>query len=130
MRIALSDGTPEPGVVGILRPTLLWPSRLTSQLDDRQIAAVCAHELCHVRRRDNLTAVLQMGIQALFWFHPLVWWLGARMLQEREQACDEAVVLLGTEPATYAEALVRTSKASVASPLLCAAGVTGSHLSR
>src|SRR5215831_19436610 len=39
--------------------------------------AILAHELCHVRRRDNLTATSQMAVQAVFWFHPLVWWLGA-----------------------------------------------------
>ena len=44
-----------------------------------------------------------MMVQALFWFHPLVWWIGARLVDERERACDEAVVRLGHEPRVYAE---------------------------
>ena len=60
--------------------------------------AILAHELCHVRRRDNLTAAIHMIVEAVFWFHPLVWWISARLMEERERACDEAVLELGSEP--------------------------------
>jgi bla regulator protein BlaR1 len=46
-----------------------------------------------------------MTAEALFWFYPLVWWLGARLTDERERACDEEV-LLSREPKAYAEAFV------------------------
>ena len=42
----------------------------------------------NIRRRDNLTTAIHMGVEALFWFHPLLWWLGARLMEERERACD------------------------------------------
>ena len=45
-----------------------------------------------MRRRDNLTAAMHMLVEALFWFHQLVWWIGARLVATREQACDEHVV--------------------------------------
>ena len=66
-----------------------------------------AHEVCHVRRRDNLTAALHMLVEAAFWFHPLVWWLGARLVAERERACDEAVLRLGRRPEAYAEGILK-----------------------
>ena len=47
-----------------------------------------------------------MLIEGLFWFHPLVWWLGARMVHERERACDEEVLRAGSEPGTYAESIL------------------------
>ena len=66
----------EPGVFGILRPVLLLPEGITGHLSDAHLKAIVAHELCHIRRRDNLAATLHMMVEAIFWFHPLVWWLG------------------------------------------------------
>ncbi len=42
----------------------------------------------------------------MLWFHPLVWWLGARLLEERERACDEGVLRGGAEPRIYAEGIL------------------------
>jgi len=56
-----------------------------------------------VRRRDNLATVIHMAVEVVFWFHPLVWWLGARLIEERERACDEEVPRNGGEPRAYAE---------------------------
>ncbi len=130
MVLLSSDRSFEPGVFGILRPVLLWPRRISGHLSDAQIDAILAHELSHVRRRDNLTAAAHMVVQAIFWFHPLAWWIGARLVDERERACDEAVVQLGSEPQTYAESILKTCQFYVESPLLCVAGVTGSDLKR
>ena len=52
-------------------------------------------------RRDNLAAAIHMVVEAIFWFHPLVWWIGARLVEERERACDEEVLRLGNEPTVY-----------------------------
>jgi bla regulator protein BlaR1 len=91
---------------------------------------VLAHEICHVNRRDNLFAAIHMIVEAVFWFHPLVWWIGAKLVEERERACDEEVVRLGSEPLAYAEAIVNICKLYVESPLKCVAGVTGSDLKK
>ena len=79
----------EPGVVGLWRPTLLLPAGLDHDLTPSQFQAVVAHEVCHTNRRDNVTAAIHMLVEALFWFHPLVWWIGSRLVNERERACDE-----------------------------------------
>ena len=68
----------EPGIFGIFRPVLLLPEGLSSQLPREQFEAILAHELCHVRYRDNLTAALHMCVETLFWFHPLVWLIGGK----------------------------------------------------
>ncbi|HXE63884.1 MAG TPA: M56 family metallopeptidase, partial [Bryobacteraceae bacterium] len=91
----------EPGVFGIFRPVLILPAGITESLTPAQLDAVLAHELCHVRRRDNLTAAIHMMVEVIFWFHPLVWWLRARLVEERERACDEEVT---GDPQTFAEA--------------------------
>jgi bla regulator protein blaR1 len=118
----------EPGIVGLIRPVLLWPNGLSLRLTDAQIEGILAHELAHVRRRDNLTAALHMAVEGLFWFHPLVWWLGARLVDERERTCDEHAVRVCRDPAVYAEGILRTCERHRASPLTCVSGVTGSDL--
>lgn len=118
----------EPALVGITRPVLLLPTDVEARLSPVQLDAVIAHELCHWRRRDNLTGALHMLVEALFWFHPLVWWIGARLVEERERACDEAVVAAGHDRRTYAEAILGVAELRVASPLKCAAGVGGVDL--
>jgi bla regulator protein blaR1 len=123
-----SSSLHEPGVVGIRRPVLLLSEQLVAQLDRRQLEAIVEHELWHVRRRDNLTMAIHMSVEALFWFHPLVWWIGARLRQERERACDEAVVRSGHRARSYAEGILRVCRHCVASKLSCVSGVSGADL--
>jgi bla regulator protein blaR1 len=128
--LLLSRELMEPGIFGLFRPVLLWPERLSERLEDGHIEAIVAHERMHVKRYDNLTAALHMAIEAAFWFHPVVWWLGARMVEERERACDEAVVKLSGKPEAYAESLLKVCRFCVESPLTCVSGTTGADLSR
>jgi uncharacterized protein (TIGR03435 family) len=120
----------EPGIFGIFRPILLLPEGITERLTPAQLDAILAHELCHVRRRDNLAAAIHMMVEAAFWFHPLVWWIGAKLVEERERACDEAVLLAGSEPSEYAAGILEVCKHYLESPLACAAGVTGANLTQ
>ena len=120
----------EPGVVGILRPVLVLPEGLVDRLTPAQLDAILAHERAHVRAHDNLFAAVHMAVEAVFWFHPLVWWIERRLIDERERACDEAVVRAGKRPADYAEGILAVCRWSVESPLMCVSGVTGSNLRR
>src|SRR5258708_1596542 len=126
----VSEATLEPGIFGIFHPILLLPAGIGESLDDAQLEAIIAHELCHVRRRDNLAAAIHMLIEAVFWFHPLVWWLGARMVDERERACDEDVLRLGSEPDAYAEGILKGCRFYLASPLVYVSGITAADLKR
>ncbi len=128
--VCATPGLLEPGVVGLFHPVLLLPADITERLTPAQLEAVIAHETQHVTRRDNLTAALHMVVETLFWFHPLVWWIGARLIGERERACDEAVLSLGCEPGVYAEGIVRVCQSYVESPLLCASGVSGADMKK
>jgi bla regulator protein BlaR1 len=119
----------EPGVFGIFRPVLLLPEGITERLTTEQLDAILAHEMCHVRRRDNLATSIHMIVEAVFWFHPLVWWLGARLIEERERACDEAV-LRTCDPQAYAEGILKVCEFYLVSPLKCVAGVTGANLNQ
>ena len=126
----LSRASLEPGIFGIARPTLIWPEGISGHLEEPHLEAVLAHEVWHVRRRDNLFAALQMLVEAVFWFYPLVWWLGARLVEERERSCDEEVVALGSDRQVYAESILKVCEFCLGSPLPCVAGVTGADLKK
>jgi bla regulator protein blaR1 len=118
----------EPGVLGICRPVLLLPEGLSERLTPAQLKAVLAHELCHVRRHDNLTGAIHMLVEIIFWFHPLVWWIRARLVAERERACDEEVLRTCPDASVYAEGILNVCRFYVESPPLSVAGVTGANL--
>jgi uncharacterized protein (TIGR03435 family) len=130
IEMLLSRDPLEPGIFGVTRPVLLWPEGISERLEDAHLKAILAHELWHVRRRDNLAAAIHMLVEAIFWFHPLVWWLGARLIEERERACDEAVMELGGERQVYAESILKVCEFCVGSPLACVSGVTGADLKK
>lgn len=114
-----------PAVVGILRPVLLFPEGIAERLTPLELETVLVHELCHVRRRDNLFAAIHMIVEAAFWFHPLVWWISARLVEEREQACDEEVLSLGGQPEIYADAILNVCKFYTQTPLTGVSAVSG-----
>jgi bla regulator protein blaR1 len=130
IEIFLSPASLEPGILGIARPALIWPAGISERLEDAHLEAILAHEIWHVRRHDNLAATLHMLAEAIFWFHPLVWWLGSRLVEERERACDEEVLESGSERQVYAESILKICEFCVGSPLACVSGVTGSDLKK
>jgi uncharacterized protein (TIGR03435 family) len=127
--VMASPGRLEPGVFGILKPVLLLPDGIAHRLNPEQLKAIIAHELCHIRRRDNLTAAIHMAVETVFWFHPLIWWIRIRLVEERERACDEDV-LRQADRHVYAEGILNVCKFYLESPMVCASGVTGADLKK
>jgi uncharacterized protein (TIGR03435 family) len=126
--LLLSPRAIEPGIFGVIRPVLLWPEGISERLTDAQIEAIAAHEVEHVRRRDNLTSTIHMLAEALFWFHPALRWMGSRLMEERERACDEKVVEQSAQPEAYAESILKVCAFCLEPPAPCVAGVSGSDL--
>jgi len=121
-----SDKITSPVVTGILRPMIVLPVSLMSGLPKEQAVAVLSHELAHLRRFDHLIVVFQRLLEALFFFHPAVWFLSRRLDQEREKACDDLVVQAGHKRADYAEALVKIAGHHL--PTLALAAAKNTHL--
>jgi beta-lactamase regulating signal transducer with metallopeptidase domain len=117
----------EPGLVGIFRPVILMPRGVAEKLSPAELRAVLAHEISHHKRRDNLLASAQMVVEMLFWFHPLVWWIGSKLVAERERACDEAV-LENNPPRAYAEGILKICRFHLQPTLACASGMSGGDL--
>jgi bla regulator protein blaR1 len=128
--ILISPSRLGPGVVGIVRPVILLPEGIMERLTPSEIETILAHELCHIRRRDNLFSAIHTIVEAMFWFHPLVWFIGARLVEERERACDEEVLRRGSRPEVYADAILNVCKLYTQPPLAWVSGVSGSSIRR
>lgn len=81
-----------PMVVGLLKPVILVPLGLLSNLPPDQVEAVLLHELAHIRRKDYLVNLLQNFAEVLFFFNPAVWWISSLMREERENCCDDIAI--------------------------------------
>lgn len=100
----------DPGVFGVFNPVILFPEMFLRHLREAELTSICSHELCHVQRLDNLTAFVHAVVHALFWFHPGVWMIRKRLLDERERACDEAVLASGVDTDVYAHSILNICK--------------------
>src|SRR6185436_6753319 len=91
----------------VWRPTVVLPDSIASHLNDDELEAIMLHELIHIQRRDNLIGNLQLGLCAVLWFHPLVWFISRKLFDEREQACDERVIEVCGLPEAYASSILK-----------------------
>ena len=111
-RVLLTDTQQGPALCGLLRPVILLPRGLIEQLDSQALPLVLRHELIHLARRDLGWNLLQVCVQVVWWWHPLVWFANARVRALREAAVDEAVML---EPGSdeYPATLVAVARTCV-----------------
>ena len=94
-----------PLVIGFFKPVVLLPIGLATGLSNAQIEAVLAHELAHIKRHDYLINLLQSLVEIIYFFHPALWWLSARVRQERENCCDDCAVSVCGSKLALAQAL-------------------------
>src|SRR5215475_76851 len=126
--VRATEAALEPCVFGLVRPVLLIPATMRDRLSSEEWNAVLLHEASHIQRRDNLTGVLHMVVEMIFWFYPLAWWIGKQLIKGREQACDEAVIRLMGNPEAYASGILSVCKFYMESRLASSPGVGGSNL--
>jgi beta-lactamase regulating signal transducer with metallopeptidase domain len=94
-----------PVTWGVVYPVVLLPEDADEWPEERR-HYVLVHEMAHVKRLDALTQLIGQVALALFWFNPLMWIAVRRMQLEREHACDDYVLLHGTQPSRYAADLL------------------------
>ena len=119
-----------PTVIGWLRPVVLLPIAALSGLTPRQVEAILAHELAHIRRHDFLINLLQTLGETVLFYHPAVWWLSSRIRTEREHCCDDVAVSVCGDAREYAAALTELASWSIAHPPLAMAATRGPLLNR
>ena len=119
-----------PAVIGWLRPVIILPASAITGLGALELRAVLAHELAHIRRYDYLINLLQCGAETLLFYHPAVWWVSARIREERENACDDIAATACEDRLLLARALHALEEMRVPVPALALAARDGDLLAR
>jgi prepilin-type processing-associated H-X9-DG protein len=116
------EGSGSPFLTGAFRPAIVLPASLLAECAAAELGLMVAHELAHLKRRDLPWGWLPAAMQALFWFHPLVWLAGPEWRLAQEMACDElAMWAAKAPPGDYGEVLLNVaaqSRAHVAAGLI------------
>lgn len=110
VRLAVSAGITVPSVIGWLKPIILIPPGVLTGLTPLQMELILAHELAHIRRQDYLWNLLQIFVDTLLFYHPVVRWISHHARMEREQCCDDIVVDLNGDAINYARALTELER--------------------
>ncbi len=109
VRILESEQCLVPMTWGFLRPRVLLPVEARSWSRERR-RMVLIHELTHVRRRDVWAQWLSNLACALYWWNPAVWKAAGKMQQEREKACDDAILRKGNTAVRYTQHLIDVAR--------------------
>lgn len=107
-----------PLVIGHFKPLVLMPIGMVNQLSPKEVEAVFAHELAHIRRHDFLLNLVQSILDILYYFNPAVWYISATIRTERENSCDDWAVAMCGNSMTYVNALVQLQERAVNMPQL------------
>ncbi|HWB93004.1 MAG TPA: M56 family metallopeptidase, partial [Puia sp.] len=99
-----------PVTLGFLRPVILLPVSIVTQLTPTQIEAILVHELAHIRRKDYLLNLLVTAMELLFFFNPFTRGLIAQLKKEREHCCDEQVLEFRYDAHGYVSALLSLAR--------------------
>jgi bla regulator protein BlaR1 len=99
-----------PMMMGYFKPVILFPLGLVNRLSPAEVEAILTHELAHIARRDWLFNLIQAFIEAVFYYHPAVWWISGIVRTERENCCDDIAVSMAGNRMLYAKTLVQVQE--------------------
>jgi beta-lactamase regulating signal transducer with metallopeptidase domain/FtsZ-binding cell division protein ZapB len=112
--LRLVESGDSPATAGWWRPVVLLPVAVAARMPADLVEALVAHELAHIRRHDYLVNLLQGVVEALLFYHPVVWWLSRRIRTERELVADDLAAAALGEPRRLALALSELDRHSIA----------------
>jgi beta-lactamase regulating signal transducer with metallopeptidase domain len=127
--LIITPAVSAPAAIGVRRPAVLLPERALDVCSARELPAILAHELGHHKRHDLVSESAVALATAIWWFHPAVWVLAARIRALREERCDALVVATVVDVETYCRALLRVAASTLPSGAV-AMRRTGHSLSR
>ena len=107
-RVRVLRGAFSPMLCGIGRGlTLILPMDLLHRLTPEGRATLVVHELAHYARGDYLVRILETVVTAIYWWHPVVWWVRHELETVEEDCCDSRVLTeFPGQPRHYAEAIL------------------------
>jgi beta-lactamase regulating signal transducer with metallopeptidase domain len=109
----LSESTELSSPVALGTREVCLPAQAVEKLDDRALAALLAHELAHLERRDNLWLVVGAVVEAALWLPPLARLVREKMHESAELAADDRAVELTADAIGLARSLAEVASWSL-----------------
>ncbi len=128
--LLVSTRVQSPMVVGWLSPVVIVPMSAMMMLSPEQLRLVLVHELAHIRRFDHVVNMLQVLIETVLFYHPVVWWMSHQARLEREHCCDDAAVRWAGNAVEFARALTELETTRTQSRAVLALNQGGSLMNR
>lgn len=122
VQIRLSSWISSPVILGVIRPTILFPIGLIEGLSTEEVEAILYHELAHLKRNDFVINMIINFLQIIFFYHPSFWWLKSQLDNEREFATDELALHYSDKKLPMIKALAKVQAFSLNSPAVGFAG--------
>ncbi|MDF1810113.1 MAG: M56 family metallopeptidase [Phycisphaerales bacterium] len=130
VRMFASSTVHSPMVVGWVSPMVVVPLSMLTTLREEHVRVVLVHELEHIRRYDHLVNGLQVLIETVLFYHPMVWWMSHQARLEREHCCDDAAVRWAGDARVFARALADLETTRTSSRAVLAINQGGSLMNR
>jgi TonB family protein len=113
VRLAVSSAVGGPVAWSFMKPIVILPAAsLTWSLSNLRLAL--AHELSHVKRRDDVWMLVGSLATALHWYNPLVWLVRDGLTLEADNVCDGYVVNSGADSTIYASFMLAMARECIA----------------
>jgi len=110
-RVCLSDDLQcGPIALGLIRPTIVFPTSVAEQLSQEEVRVLLAHELAHIHRRDMLLKWMLLFMRRLAFWNPVALWPYRWVSLEIEFACDRIACRLTDKPGTLARTLCKIQR--------------------
>lgn len=107
--------------------TILVPEKALQQLDNQQQQSMLAHELAHIKRRDDVWLWVCQLHQVLFFFQPLNHWLIQELREVTEKICDAEAIQMTQNQQALAQCLVEVAGWLTQTPSWVAAMAARKH---
>jgi beta-lactamase regulating signal transducer with metallopeptidase domain len=98
-----------PCTIGIRHPAIVLSPELIEESSDEVLEAMLAHELAHLKRRDNIFHWIFLMLRDLLFFNPFAHLVFARVMLAKEQDCDRIAVVATQKPKALESAILNAS---------------------
>jgi beta-lactamase regulating signal transducer with metallopeptidase domain len=105
IRAGITSHATTPLTFGWLQPVVLFPVAAINHLSMAEARTIILHEFAHIRRNDYLHESVLGWIEIILFCNPFARELFILLREEREKACDDAVLKRGGEKIAYLSAL-------------------------
>ena len=107
IKVVLTGEVESPVCFGLFQPIILLPEHVYTNSSRDELNMVVYHERAHIERKDCWINLFQRILEAVFFYHPMVWYASLQLTNQREQICDNHVIAEGVIPKNYVQLLTR-----------------------